>query len=225
METASRALAKYVAALKYDHLSPEVVRYTKHLILDTLGVALGGYLSEPSRMTRGLARDLGGHPESTVIGSGDRTSCSLAAMANGVMVRYLDFMDIYFNVDTPHPSENIPAALAVAEREHRGGKDALLAAFIGFEVQGRFADWIPCHKLGWHHVTMGGYTVPLVAGKLLGLSESELANAMGIGGCSNNTTDYVHGQISMIKALGYPFGAQRGIEAALLAQKGFTGPG
>jgi len=224
METASRALSRYAAALRYKDLSPEVIRYSKHLILDTLGVALGGYLSDPSSFTRMVVRELGGRPESTVIASGDKTSCSLAALANGAMVRYLDFMDIYYTVDAVHPSENIPVALAVGERQHSSGKDALVAVVLGFEFQGRLADTFPAPKLGWHHVTMGGYTTPFVAGKLLGLNEEQMINAMGISAYTSHTLNYAIGRISMIKALGYGLTGQKGIEAALMAQKGMTGP-
>ena len=85
-----------------------------------------------------MLRELGGNPESTIIGSGEKTSSPNAALANCVMMRYLDFMDIYFNLDPTHPSENIPAALAVGEREHSSGKDIITATVLGFEINQRF---------------------------------------------------------------------------------------
>jgi 2-methylcitrate dehydratase len=224
MDTASRVLARYAARLKYEDLSPEVVRYSKHLLLDTIGVALGGYLSDPSYAARLTAREIGGIPESTVIGTGEKTSCSLAALVNDVMVRYLDFMDIYYTMDACHPSENIPAALAVGERQCSSGRDVLMAIFLGFEFQGRLADTWPAAKLGWHHVSMGGYVVPYVAGKLLGLNEDQMVNAAGIGGFTNNTLNYAIGHITMVKAVGYGLASQRGIDAALMAKNGMTGP-
>ena len=224
MDSATRALARYAAHLKYEDLSPDVIRYAKHLLLDTIGVALGGYLSDPSYATRQTVREIGGYPESTIIGTGEKTSCSLAALANGVMVRYLDFMDIYYTKDAVHPSENIPAALAVGERQCSNGKDVMLAIFLGFEFQGRLADTWPAARLGWHHVTMGGYVTPFVAGKLLGLNEDQLVNAAGIGGYTNNTMNYAIGHITMVKATGYGLASQRGIQAALMAKNGMTGP-
>jgi 2-methylcitrate dehydratase len=223
METVSKGLSKFVSDLHYDDLAPEVIRYSKQLILDTLGVAIGGYTSEPSRIMRRTVKQFGGIPESSIIGSGEKTSSSLAALTNGVMVRYLDFMDIYFSKDACHPSENIPVALAVGERQHSSGKDLLLAIYIGYEIQGRLADVFETHKYGWHHVGMGGFVTPLLAGKLLGLSVDEMVNAMGIAGCSVQTLNYVEGKISMIKALGYGMAAQRGIEASLMALNGMTG--
>jgi 2-methylcitrate dehydratase len=222
--TLSRTLSRYSSNLTYEDLSPEVIRYGKHLLLDTIGVALGAYLSEPSRITRSVIGELGGRPEATIIGSGDRTSASLAALANGAMVRYLDFMDVYFNLDGPHPSENIPVALAMAERQRASGKEMFVGMFLGFELMGRFADTWSTPRLGFHHVTLGGYITPIVAGKILGLTEDQLVNAVGLGGATSHTTSYLGDQVTMIKALGYAFTGQRGIEAALMAQKGMTGP-
>jgi 2-methylcitrate dehydratase len=225
MVTASRAMSRFAYNLRYEDLSPEVIRYSKQLILDTLGVALGGYLSEPSFITRNLIKELGGRPESTIIGSGDKTSSSLAALANGVMVRYLDFSDVYIgSEDVCHPSENIPVALSVAEREHSTGKNLLLAIYLGYEFQGRLADTFNYLENGFHHVTMGGYVTPLVSGKLLGLTEEQMTNALGIASCSSLTAGYLGGHITMMKALGYALAAQRGIEASIMAKKGMTGP-
>ena len=138
MEAVSEALSKFAVRLNFEDLSREVVHKTKQIVLDTLGCALGGYLSEPNRITRSVLRDLGGKPESSIIGSGEKTSSPNAALANCVMVRYLDFNDVYFNMGSCHPSENIPTALAVGEREHSSGKEVLTAIVIGFEVQQRF---------------------------------------------------------------------------------------
>jgi 2-methylcitrate dehydratase len=222
MSTVSEALSKYVAAFKYNDLSDEVVRYSKQLLLDTLGVGLGGYLSEPSRIARSLVRELGGKPESTIIGSGEKTICSNAAFLNGVMVRYLDFGDVYRGLSSCHPSENIPAALAVGERQHSTGKEVLVATVLGYEVLSRIIDAIPLK--GWSPVSLGGYVVPFIAGKLLGLSEKQMVNAVGMSGSTNHTF-FGRGPLTMMKAMGYPLATQSGINAVLMAQKGFTGPG
>lgn len=230
METASEALSEFAVRLRYEDLSAEVLHKTKVMILDTLGCALGGYLSEPSRITRSVLRGLGGRAESSIIGSGEKTSAPNAALANCVMVRYLDFMDYYFNLDISHPSENIPTALAVGEREHANGKDVLTAIVIGFEVQQRFADALPLLRQGWHHVSVAGYATPVVAAKLLRLSKEQIVHAIGISGSHNHATVGLIGlgekghQITMMKCIGYGFGSQSGITGALLAQKGFTGP-
>jgi len=69
--------------------------------------------------------------------------------------------------------------------------------------------------------------MPLAAGRLLGLSEKQLENAVGISGCHGmilGILDTAAEEYSMTKSLRYPFTAYEGIFAAMLAQKGFTGP-
>jgi 2-methylcitrate dehydratase len=231
MTTASEALSKYAMGLKYEDLPHDVAHKAKQLLLDTLGCAIGGYLNEPSRLVRAVIREMGGAPESTIIGSGEKTTMANAALANNVMVRFLDFSDIYFNLDPTHPSENIPTVLAVGERERSSGKDIINAVVLAAEINQRFGDTMGLRLKGWHHVTYAGYVVPIVASKLLGLSEQQMVNAVGISGSHNNATGILgerdviaDRQISMMKAAGFGFGAQSGIIGTLLAQKGFTGP-
>ncbi|MBI2907931.1 MAG: MmgE/PrpD family protein [Chloroflexi bacterium] len=249
MDSIARQLSRFAVNLRFEDLPEEAVRYTKQLVLDTLGCALGGYLSEPSQIARRVIGELGGKGECTVIGSGVMTSCPNATLTNGIMVRYLDFNDSYMSIGGSHPSDNIPSALAVAEREHVGGREAIVAVVLGYEVQGRFVD--TSRFPGYHHATMGGFAVPVIAGKLLGLNEEEMTNAIGIGGSHNVTLAGIYGeawslyakavdevgnngaptgnpgeesQINLIKAAAYPFAAQSGVMAALLARRGFTGP-
>jgi len=226
MSTVAESLSSFAVRLKYNDLSEEAVGYCKHLLLDTIGVAFGGYPSKPSRIVQGLLEEVGGRPQATIIGSGQKTNCAYAALANGVMVRYLDYCDLYRGISPCHPSENIPVALAVGERQQSNGKDVILAIVLGYEFECRFVDAIPFTRLGWHHVTTGGYVTPLVAGKLIGLNERQMANAVGISGSTSNTffSPYGKSQITMMKSMGYPLAAQSGINAALMAQKGFTGP-
>ena len=139
------------------------------------------------------------------------------------MVRCLDFNDVYHGITPCHPSENIPVALAVAERQHTPGKDLLTAIVLGYEIQCRFADTIPLDRLGWLHVSLGGFVVPLVAGRLLGLNLEQMVNAVGIAGSTNHTFRS-RGPRTMLKAMGFPLVAQSGIMAALLAREGLTGP-
>ncbi len=109
-------IAELVHNIRYQDLSSEVVHEAKRLILDTLACALGGYRSEPSSIARRVARELGGNAEATTIGEGRKTSCALATLVNGTMIRYLDSNDYYFGRDSAHPSGNLAPALAVAEK-------------------------------------------------------------------------------------------------------------
>ena len=95
--TIARQLADYAKELSFGDLPPEVVKQTKRCILDAMTCAFGGYAGESSRILQDALGELNGSEESTVIGSGIRTSCLNAALANGLMVRYLDYNDYYRN--------------------------------------------------------------------------------------------------------------------------------
>ncbi|HEX4155504.1 MAG TPA: MmgE/PrpD family protein [Acidobacteriaceae bacterium] len=225
--TAAWKLARYATDLKYQDLPPEVVANAKRRILDTLGAALGGYSSRPITILREVIVSEGGTPESTIIGSGQRTNAANAAMVNGAMIRYLDFNDTYWGtkgIGFMHPSDSIAEALSVSERQHASGKDLILATVIAYEIQSRLANTFRWPGLEQH--SGAGFTAPIVAGKLLHLTPEQMANAIGIGASHNFALagDYGIGYTSNMKALGYAAGSSSGVTAALLAQKGFTGP-
>jgi 2-methylcitrate dehydratase PrpD len=132
----AQQLAEEVIRFKFRDLPPEVVHQAKRLVLDTLGCAIGGYSTDASRIMREVITDLDGPKEATVVGSGMRTSCLNATLANGVMVRCLDYNDaVVMETETGermgyHPSEVIPGILALGEREHLTGKETLTAIAI-----------------------------------------------------------------------------------------------
>lgn len=224
-DTAAWALARYATNLTYGDLPPDVVAITKRHILDSLGTAFGAYTSEPITVLRNVIVSEGGKPESTIIGSGQKTNCVSATMVNGAMIRYLDFNDTYWSTKGfMHPSNSVAEALAVAERQHASGKDLIVATVLAYEVQSRLADTFRWPHLEQH--SAAGFTAPIVAGKLLGLSAEQMANAIGIGASHNFALqgDYGIGYTSNMKSLGYAAGSASGVTAALLAQKGFTGP-
>ena len=95
MLTIAERLSSFGTSLRYQDLPPEVVHQAKRLIIDTLGCAFGGYTGQPSKIARDLASTLSSTQPATVLGSGQTTSPDMAAFANGVMIRYLDFNDGY----------------------------------------------------------------------------------------------------------------------------------
>jgi 2-methylcitrate dehydratase PrpD len=70
------------------------------------------------------------------IGKGSHTSCTLATLANGTMMRYLDHNDYYFSRDPSHTSGNLAAAFAVAEREGRGTHHLAVTLRIEMHIPG-----------------------------------------------------------------------------------------
>jgi 2-methylcitrate dehydratase len=238
--TVAREIAKFALGLDYDALPVDVVHEAKKVVLDALGCAIGAYPSETSRVIQNIIKELGGPKESTVIGSGLRTSCLNALLANGVMVRYLDFNDGYLilvgsQTTGSHPSDMIPTVLALGEREHSKGRDVINAIVLAYELSARFmhafvnpASVTPTIEAkGWNCDTRGIFVMPVVAGKLLGLNEEQMEHAIGISGSHNmvlGILDATGEEYTMTKNLRTTLTAYGGVMAALMAQKGFTGP-
>jgi len=218
----------------------EVLHEAKRALVDMFGCAIGGYSGTASRIMREFAQDLGGAKDSTIIGSGEKTSCLNAALANGVMVRYLDFNDTYLipvgkEVLGNHPGELIPAVLALGEQRETRGIDVLRTIVMGFELSARFNDACAnasasnptIETKGWNTDSRGAFLMPIIAGHLLGLDRDQMEHAVGIGGSTNmilGVLDATGEDYSMTKNLRFPRTAYGGIMAAMQAKRGLTGP-
>jgi 2-methylcitrate dehydratase len=122
-KSVSRELAEWSQRLRYEDLPPEVVECAKRFLFDSIGCAFGGYGSEDVEIAMSLFEEAGGAPQATLIGSGKKTSALHASFLNSLMIRALDFNDIYWKQDPSHPSDIMPAAFAAGElasdRRHR----------------------------------------------------------------------------------------------------------
>jgi len=225
-DTAAWTLAKYAVGLKYEDLPADVIAITKRRILDSLGTAYGAYNAPSMTILRTVIAGEGGKPEATIIGSGQMTTAANASMVNGAMIYYANFSDTYWSTGKGymHPSTSISNALAVAERQHASGKDLILATVLGYEMQSRLADTF--RWPGFQQHSAGAFSAAVVAGKLLGLNAEQMANAIGIGWAHSfiMAGQYGIGYTSDEKDLGEAAAGANGVTAALLAQKGFTGP-
>lgn len=226
--TVLEKLAHLVHSVRYEDLPANVVRRAKALVLDTLGCAYGGLRSQVGEAVQRMAADCGGAPQATLIGTGIRTSAALATLVNGTLLRYLDGNDYYFARDPAHPSGNLAAALAVGEREGRSGADLLAALVAAYEVHLRLCDYAgepSLWKRGWHHGTHAQFSSSALAARLSGHDPLRTAHAMAIAGSHQNTLAQLQsGAVSMIKATAEAWVAKAGVEAALLAGHGITGP-
>ena len=233
---AARKLAQYAFHFNSQDLPGDIIHQTKRVVLDTLGCAIGGYESEARRAIEEYVKESGHPGEATVFGSGMRTSCLNAALANGVMVRYLDYNDTAFIIRGEiyrtgyHPSEVIPTVLALGERRRLHGRDVIRAIVLGYNLSLAFLEGVigvGMEKKGWNGDTRGAYIMPLVAGKLLGLNEIQMENAVGIAGSCHavlGILDTPAEEYTMTKNIRFPIMSYAGMMAAMLAKRGFTGP-
>jgi 2-methylcitrate dehydratase len=227
LPTVSEQMAEFTAQVKYEDLSADAVYQVKRFLWDSLGCAYGGLGTKDAGMMRAYMRDLGGPGESTVIGSGEKAPAVHTSLVNGLLIRALDYNDIYWNQDPCHPSDLIPAALSVGEARGRSGKDLILGIALAYEFEMRFCQaGLPgIRERKWHHASLTAFVSPLVAGKMLSLDATKLTHAVGISASHSMTLGCVTaGKLTMMKNTVDPMAIQSGVQAALLAEKGFQGP-
>jgi 2-methylcitrate dehydratase len=217
-------LGTWAAALRFDDLGEHAVHTVRQRLVDTLGCGLGAFDAEPSRAARRLARALPPGP-STVLGTRHRATADVAAFVNGTMVRHLDFNDGYLGLEPGHPSDNIPACLAVAEAEGRTGRDLVTAIALAYEVQVRLQDAATLYRRGWDHVNYVLVSATLAVGTLMGLDARQLTQAVNIAVNGHIALRQVRaGALSSWKGSSAPNAARNGVFSAWLAREGFTGP-
>ena len=218
-------LAAYSRSLSYGQLPSGVVHEVKRRVLDSLGCALGAWSAEPCRVARRLAQSVTVPGGATLWGTTHKTLPDLAAFANGALVRYLDFNDTYLSKEPAHPSDNIPAVLAVGELVHASGPRVIEAIVLAYEIQCRLCDAAALRPRGWDHVTYGPFSSALAAAKVLNLSDARTIHAINLTGVANVALRQTRvGDLSMWKACAFANAARNGVFAALLAQQGMTGP-
>ena len=224
---------------RFSDIPGEVVDQTKRIVLDTIGCALGGYSTEIGKMSVALIRSLGGTPESTVLVSGDKTSCANAAFANTKMAYALDFDDSFLG--SPHfATLTVMASLAVSESEEATGKDFLLGVVLGYDIAARIGRAMSLHYAartgnieppkvsGFSWWTFGAAAA---AGKVLRLGREQMLHALGIAGANapmpsrRKCLQYgIEGEpLPSLKYFDSGWAAQVGVTAALCARIGFTG--
>ncbi len=227
MPSISRQMARFALDLGYDSI-PENARYeAKRFLLDSVGCALAALDHEDMRQAYAYIQQLGGNNQATIIGHGARTNMANAALMNALLVRAMDYNDIYWKQDPSHPSDILPAALATAEAASLSGRDLLVGILIAYELEMRLclAADPGVREVGWHHASLTQFVSPLVAGRMLGLTEDQMVAACGISGSSHFTLGgVVAGHLTNMKNTADPMATEAGVRAAMLALTGYSGP-
>ena len=219
-------LCDYALKLSYRDLPQEVIRRTKHIVMDTVGCALGGAESPPAKIARAAASEITSASPSTVLISGQKTSPDLAAFANGVMIRYLDFNDTYAGSPTCHPSDLLAPVLAVVDARNGSGKDVILGTVLGYEVLcGLINSGAKERGHSWDQSTYGVIAAAVLAAKLFGHTKEQMANAISLAISSHISLEQIRrGQISHWKGCALANASRNAVFCAMLAAKGMTGP-
>jgi 2-methylcitrate dehydratase len=226
-ETITAQMARWAAALEYKQLSPDAIYQAKRFLLDSVGCALGGYQQHDVKIALELLDEIAGRGAATVIGTGKRIDPVSASLANALMIRCMDYNDIYWKQDPSHPSDIFPAAMACCERSKSDGKELIVGLVLGHEFEMRFCEaaFPGIRERGWHHATLTAFVSPIVAGRALHLRWEQIQHAVGISASRHATLGAVTaGKLTMMKNTVDPMATQSGVLAALLAEKGYTGP-
>ena len=224
--TISQKHAAFIGNLSFNDISESALENCKIVILDTIGVALGGSQAQHSRSAASFAYDYSEKKEATVFANDGKTSCLNAAFANGVMAHAIDFDDDYEPGAVHVGCAVIPAAFALAESRGENGKSLITAVVAGYEIACRAAGALALkEKRAGYHITgaVGGFGSAAACGKLLQLEKNQLVNALGIAGDQAGGLLQYHFDGTMLKHLHGGKAAQNGLFSALLAERGFSG--
>jgi len=224
-KTLAHQLAGYTCSLQFDDLSKKVVREVKRRVIDSLGCALGAWNEEPCAVARTVASDFSARAGSTILGTKHKAPPDWAAFANGCCIRYFDYNDTYLSKEPAHPSDNISAALAMAEGLGANGRELITAIALAYEVQCRLCDAASLRARGWDHVTYGAFSTALACARLMKLDPEKTRHAVNIAGvaCAAMRQARV-GELSHWKGVAFANAARHGVYSALLARAGMSGP-
>ncbi|TCO71296.1 MmgE/PrpD family protein [Rhodovulum euryhalinum] len=189
-------------------------------VMDWAACAIAGAEEPVSRIVRALVLEEAGAPQAALVGDAARVPARAAALANGAAAHALDYDDTHF-AHIGHPSVAVvPAALALAQKTGADGAAFLDAALVGVEASIRVGVWLGRghYQVGFHQTgTAGAFGAALAGARLLG---ADGALALGI------VSTLASGLKSQFGTMGKPFNAGHaaasGVEAALLAARGFT---
>lgn len=218
-----KELASHIVNTKYSDIPQSTLTITKMCIIDTLGTLIAGSAAEGCVTLVDLVKEWGGKEESTIMLHGGKVPAHSAAMVNSVMARALDFDDGEEN--GMHPSASlVPTALAISEKlGGLNGRELLTAIVLGADVAGR----INFATLDYHGfdptLTCNIFGTVTVAGKLLGLDENQMWNALGLAfnECSGTFQSNIDGALAV--RLNQGLASYEGIMSAIFAQRGITG--
>ena len=217
-------LTEYVTAESFRRLPEATVIAARRAMLDSLGVMLAGSGEGTAERARALIAHRASSGEATVAGTPLRAAVEDAALVNGTAAHALDYDDVQLSL-SGHPSVPVlPAALALAEREHASGQDLLTAFVIGVEIEAKLGRAMnpTLYEVGWHATsTLGVFGAAAAVAKLLGLSRERTAHALAIAASMASGIKANFGTDCKPWHVGHA--TRCGLEAALLARAGFTG--
>lgn len=224
MASLSGKLAAFVAGTRYETLPPEVTRAAKRMMIDTLAVAWAGTESEGPA---GLRRELvaaGGAKDALLWGWLERAPLLDAVFINGVAAAALDYDGLHMGAVAHTDIVCLPAVLAVAEREHKSGREFLAALVMANEMVCRLGLATHLHS-GWFYTSIHGvFGAAAGCAKLLGLDANGIQNAFGVALSQVGGTQQSMVEKALTKRVQAALAGRAGAFSAQLARAGVSAP-
>jgi 2-methylcitrate dehydratase PrpD len=226
-EAPSRTIARFAAGLRLADVPAPVRERAKLHILDGLGLGLASNAYDYGRRAVAGVAALSAGGACSVLGRPERLEVRDAALVNGILIHGLDFDDTHL-ASIVHPTcTALPCALSLGEQLGASGEELLAAFLAGAETAIRIGGAV---KGGFHHVgyhatgVVSHFASAVTAGRLLLLSEDQIAAAQGIAGSTASGIQVFLEEGAWTKRFHPGWGAVAGITAARLAEHGFKGP-
>src|SRR6266481_2989191 len=225
MPTQVEALARYAVRASFTDLSAESRRQLPIHILDSLACSIAALGAGPVEACRAQVAEFGGTGPGTLIGGGQAQGI-YAAFWHTALVRYVDFMDNFLaRTETCHTADNFGVALTIADYVGGSGRDLMLAVALGYTVQSRLVDHANFMSSGFDHTAQLAFSLNAAAGRLLGLSEEQIANAIAMAAVSDASFAVVRAKpLSQWKGLASAQSALGAMNTLFLARRGVQGP-
>jgi len=221
MGTTEKKIAEFIVETSDQELPSAVLGWAKVSAFDCIGTTLAGAASPPGKIIAKLVKDSGGTPETTVVGTGLRTTPVMGALANGTLAHALDYDDMG---GFGHPScVLLPPLISLGERMGASGKDILNAYAVGLNVGMAISSGCSNYvqgERGFHSTSLYGMMAATAAcARLLKLNLEQTIMAMGTagsmaGGILQNFGTYTKGFHAGMTA-------QNAVIACLLARDGW----
>ena len=227
MATAAERFATFALELELDTVPGDVVEAAKLHVLDVLGCGLAAHGLGIAGEGRTAMAELGGEPESSVIGLDTALPAPNAAFANAMLCHGLDFDDTHSDSVSHVSTVVVPAATALAESRRASGRDLVTAVIAGNEVVTRIGMATPgaFHARGFHPTAICGiFGATAAAARLWGLSEADAASALGIAGSMASGLFAYLDDATATKPIHPAWAAHGALVAARLAALGAEGP-
>lgn len=221
----TETFADFAVAVDWRDATPSTRKAALRTTANILALAVGAARHPAVDCATATVMSLGTAPEARILGRPERASQTWTAFVHGIAGHVEDFDDTH-PATIVHPgSPIVPAALAASEGRRCSGEELLGAVLVGTEVALRLANCLATEAIdrGWHMTGLAGHVgAAVAAGRILGLDRAGHVAAMGLAATQGAGLTAALG--TMAKPMHAGKAAADGVEAALLAATGFTGP-